>query len=161
MITYLTGDATQPVGDGNKIIAHVCNDVGGWGRGFVVALSKRWAPPEEQYRSWAKGLLVAFPAFSLGNVAFVPIEPAIMVANMIAQHDTKWMNGKPPIRYEALKECLSKVSDVAIDFQSSVHMPRIGCGLAGGDWSIVEKLINETLTNVKTYVYDLPVPVQT
>ncbi len=36
-ITYLTGDATQPQSAGPKLIVHVCNDIGGWGRGFVVA----------------------------------------------------------------------------------------------------------------------------
>lgn len=35
-IEHLQGDATRrPVGPGPKIIAHICNDVGGWGRGFV------------------------------------------------------------------------------------------------------------------------------
>ena len=27
-ITYLKGDATNPVAVGNKIIVHVCNDIG-------------------------------------------------------------------------------------------------------------------------------------
>ena len=46
-IVYVTGDATRPVGTGNKVLVHVCNDVGGWGRGFVMALSARWSAPEE------------------------------------------------------------------------------------------------------------------
>lgn len=40
-ITYLKGDATNPQSEENKIIAHICNDIGGWGKGFVVAISKR------------------------------------------------------------------------------------------------------------------------
>ncbi|MBV9509840.1 MAG: Appr-1-p processing protein, partial [Caulobacteraceae bacterium] len=51
-ITYLKGDATQPTGKGNKIIAHICNDLGGWGKGFVLALSKRWPQPEAAFRQW-------------------------------------------------------------------------------------------------------------
>lgn len=39
--TYLKGDATCPQAKGVKIICHVCNDIGGWGKGFVLALSKR------------------------------------------------------------------------------------------------------------------------
>lgn len=38
-------------------------------------------------------------------------------------------------------------------------MPRIGCGLADGDWSIIEKIIKRTFinkANVNVYVYDLP-----
>ncbi|RYD76612.1 MAG: Appr-1-p processing protein, partial [Verrucomicrobiaceae bacterium] len=44
-IHYVTGDATRPEGDGARVICHVCNDIGGWGRGFVTALSKRWKGP--------------------------------------------------------------------------------------------------------------------
>lgn len=34
-ITYLKGDATAPQAKGVKLIVHVCNDLGGWGKGFV------------------------------------------------------------------------------------------------------------------------------
>ncbi|MDB5329368.1 MAG: hypothetical protein JWP03_519 [Phycisphaerales bacterium] len=51
-IHYLVGDATAPQGDGPRIIAHVCNDLGRWGRGFVLALSKRWHEPEARFRAW-------------------------------------------------------------------------------------------------------------
>ena len=49
-INYLVGDATRPVGEGVKLIIHCCNDIGAWGAGFVVALSKRWEGPEKCYR---------------------------------------------------------------------------------------------------------------
>ena len=39
-INYLKGDATEPTKK-PAIICHVCNDIGGWGRGFVLALSKK------------------------------------------------------------------------------------------------------------------------
>ena len=39
-----------------------------------------------------------------------------------------------------------------------VHMPRIGCGLAGGSWDRIEPLIVESLTvrGIETFVYDYP-----
>ena len=40
-LRILKGDATSPQAKGPKIIAHACNDIGGWGAGFVVAVSKR------------------------------------------------------------------------------------------------------------------------
>ena len=54
-ITYQIGDATQPIGDHPKIIVHVCNDAGGWGKGFVLAVSRRWREPERRYRAWHRG----------------------------------------------------------------------------------------------------------
>jgi hypothetical protein len=42
--------------------------------------------------------------------------------------------------------------------QASVHMPRIGCGLAGGDWNVGGKIVGEELANVgvPVTVYDFP-----
>jgi len=40
-INYRHGDATAPKADGPVVIVHVCNDVGKWGKGFVLAVSKR------------------------------------------------------------------------------------------------------------------------
>ena len=57
-INYLKGDATVPAGDGPKVIVHICNDVGAWGKGFVLAISKRWPTAERDYRKWhAEGAL--------------------------------------------------------------------------------------------------------
>ena len=53
-IIYIKGDATSPISPGNKIITHICNDIGGWGKGFVLALSKKWKVTEEAYRQWYK-----------------------------------------------------------------------------------------------------------
>lgn len=36
---YIKGDATQPQTAGNKTIAHICNDLDGWGKGFMLAVS--------------------------------------------------------------------------------------------------------------------------
>lgn len=46
-ISYLKGDATNLVIPGNKIIVHICNDIGAWGKGFVLAVSKRWSESEK------------------------------------------------------------------------------------------------------------------
>lgn len=154
-IHYTIGDATQPAGTGNKIIAHVCNDIGGWGRGFVVALSRRWPEPERAYRNWHADQQ---PPFELGAIQLVEVEPGLRVANMIAQKGVKATKDGPPIRYEALSACLTELAHQAGLLDASVHMPRIGCGLAGGEWSIVEGLILDSVASrgVSVTVYDLP-----
>ena len=73
---FLKGDATSPNMEGIKIIAHICNDIGGWGKGFVLALSKRWQQPEKEYRKWFKEGL----KFHLGGVQFVQVRVDILVA---------------------------------------------------------------------------------
>jgi hypothetical protein len=53
-ISYVIGDATEVDGRGPVVIAHVCNGSGGWGKGFVLAISCRWPEPEAAYRRWMK-----------------------------------------------------------------------------------------------------------
>lgn len=145
-IHYLNGDATRPRGEGTKIICHICNNVGAWGAGFVLALSRRWEEPEETYREMDK---------ALGNVSIVEVEDDILVANMVAQHGIyPDENGTPPIRYGALRKCLTAVNDLAVQVNASLHMPRIGSGLAGGRWEDIAKIIEET-ARVNIYIYDL------
>jgi len=153
-IEYIKGDATQPWGDGNKIICHVCNDIGMWGKGFVLAVSKRWTQPEAEYRKWFAAGKDA--GFSLGSVQFVQVEPVVWVANMIGQHKIKNTTIGPPIRYDALAACLMKVADKARELTATIHMPRIGCGLAGGKWAKIEPLIQDCLcdSGIQVIVYD-------
>lgn len=152
-IQYTKGDATAPQSEDNKIIVHICNDIGGWGKGFVMAISKRWKKPENQYREWFKSK----DGFELGKVQFVQVEEDLWVANLIGQHKiNKDENGNAPIRYDALEDGLKEVSLFAKENNASIHMPRIGCGLAGGKWEMIEPIILKTLSNndVEVVVYD-------
>ena len=156
MINYVIGDATQPQGEGHKIIAHIVNSYGGWGAGFVLAISKRWLSPELNYRSWYAGKQpTILQPFQLGQVQMIPVERDITVANMVAQHGYSSTNG-PAIRYDALEQCLTRVAAMAA-YNFSVHMPRIGCGLSGGKWEEVEPIIQRTLVaaGISVTVYDL------
>ncbi|MBR7838006.1 Appr-1-p processing protein [Actinospica durhamensis] len=157
-ITYIRGDATSPHGKGRKLIAHVCNDLGGWGKGFVLAVSKRWPQPETEYRRWHKER--ATNGFGLGALQVVRVERYIWVANMIGQHGIRPGSKGPPIRYDALDTALAKLALEARDLGATVHMPRIGCGLAGGSWDRVEPLITQRLTDadITVCVYDYADP---
>ena len=145
-IKYVSGDATQPQGDGNKVIVHICNDIGAWGAGFVLAVSNKWKYPERHYR--------AKPKHILGEVDYHRVEDDIWVANMIGQHKTyPDATGKPPIRYEAVRACLYQVNNWCKIMNASIHMPRIGCGLAGGEWDRIEAVIQDVV-DVSVTVYD-------
>jgi O-acetyl-ADP-ribose deacetylase (regulator of RNase III) len=154
-ITYVKGDATSPVGEGPRIVVHVCNDIGGWGKGFVLALSKRWPAAERSYQEWHKSS--AEVPFELGQVQFVEVELSIWVANLIGQHGIRPASGIPPVRYEAVREGLRRVADFALIKEATVHMPRIGCGLAGGSWDEVGRIVQEELADkgLLVCVYDL------
>ncbi|MGX1026554.1 macro domain-containing protein [Streptomyces sp. SAI-097] len=153
-IRYVRGDATAPSVKGVKVIAHVCNDLGGWGKGFVLAVSRRWPEPEAAYRAWHRDR--ASNDFGLGAVRFVQVEPYLWVANMIGRRGTRTGSKGVPVRYEAIDTALGGLADKAAELDASVHMPRIGCGLAGGKWSRVEPLRSDRLARrgIPVTVYD-------
>ncbi|WP_424217500.1 Appr-1-p processing protein (plasmid) [Streptomyces sp. BI20] len=157
------GDATHPQGPGPKIVAHLCNDTGGWGKGFVVAVSRRWPEPERAYRRWYRAR--ADNDFALGAVQLVPVETEITLANLIGQHGIARAGAaRVPIRYDAVARALDTLAEHATALGASVHMPRIGCGLAGGHWSRVGPLVDAALTarGVPVTVYDpSPAPLLT
>jgi O-acetyl-ADP-ribose deacetylase (regulator of RNase III) len=157
MVKYLKGDATQPVGNGPKIIVHVCNDIGGWGAGFVLALNRMSSKPQQAYRTTFKNRITPF--LPLGTIEVVSLGDGLYVCNMVAQHGTVSKLNPKPISYIALEACLINLAQWIDDyeFEATVHMPRIGCGLAGGDWTVVESIIDRTLTlqDIDVTVYDL------
>ncbi|MFD8497834.1 macro domain-containing protein [Amycolatopsis sp. NPDC059657] len=153
-LRVIKGDATSPQAAGPKIIAHVCNDLGGWGKGFVLAISTRWPEPERAYRAWHRAR--AANDFGLGATQLIQVRLDTWVANMVAQHGMRTGSSGPPIRYDAVAGCLADVAGHARRLGTSVHMPRIGCGLAGGRWERIEPIIACTLlaNDIPTTVYD-------
>ncbi|MEV0731352.1 macro domain-containing protein [Polymorphospora sp. NPDC051019] len=154
-LRFLKGDATSPQAKGPKVIAHVCNDLGGWGRGFVLAVSRRWPEPERDFRDWHRHR--ARNDFGLGATRLVRVTPDTWVANMVGQRGIRTGSKGPPIRYEAVERCLTALADQALALTASVHMPRIGCGLSGGTWSRIEPIVTRTLCerDVPVTVYDV------
>ena len=153
-INYLRGDATEPRGNGPKIVAQVVNDKGlTWGAGFALAVRKKWPQVQHAFTSWRTDQI----GRTLGSLHAFSVTPLVAVASLVAQHGYGPSPG-PRIRYAALESALNRLSVVALETQSSVHMPRIGCGEAGGSWEIVQYLIEEQLTSrgIEVYVYDLP-----
>ena len=173
---FIIGDATQPQGEGNKIIIHCCNDIGAWGAGFVMALSSRWENPEASYRHWFEhrkylffGLasdpwlgfepipsLAQLVSPKLGEVDLCKVENDIYVANIIGQRGVAGPDNQSPVVYDAIRSGVKQVQKYAELLKASVHMPRMGCGLAGGEWSEIEKIINEELEGIDVTVYDFP-----
>lgn len=122
----------------------------------MVALSRRWPEPERAYRSWYRSR--ASNGFGLGAVQLVECEPGLWVANLVGQHGVRRPGSKAPapVRYEAIGQALAALGERAVALGASVHMPRIGCGLAGGEWLRIEPLIAAGLCEqgVDVTVYD-------
>jgi len=151
-IHYLVGDATKPRGEGQKIIAHIVNDKSKkWGAGFGYAVTDKWPKVAKDFSRWATK-----ENLNLGNYHFYDISEDLHIFHMVAQHGYG-PSASPRIRYRALSSCLDSLSKIALKLSATVHMPRIGTGFAGGNWSVVSELIDEMVIKrgVAVTVYDL------
>lgn len=134
------------------VVPHVCNDVGGWGSGFVLAINKVSQKPKEEYKKFSKQ-----NDFKLGQIQTIWIKDNFWVCNMIAQrdygaklsHKGTYLN-IPNIRYDSLRECLLrlKVEISRATMKVVVVSPKFGSGLAGGDWNKIEALILEVFSDM-------------
>lgn len=151
MITYIKGDVTEPVGDGPKIIAHCCNDIGVMGAGVALALRRKWPSVWTSYRKLFEN--DQMPA--LGFCQEVLVEEGLTVANIIGQRGVGYdSEGDPPVRYMALLAGLKSVGITARGKGLSIHLPRLGAGLAGGDWDIISKMIDQVCGDVTVYDFE-------
>lgn len=121
---------------------------------------------------------------ALGHVQLVTCTSPF-VANVCGQHGIKRARAQsapgharvevPPIRYDAVRKGLERLEEILSrrdgsrrlisdlgnkpypgDYQ--IHMPRIGTGLAGGDWDLIEPIVADVFKNRRTVVvYRLPV----
>jgi O-acetyl-ADP-ribose deacetylase (regulator of RNase III) len=167
-IQFLTGDATEPqLGDGLNIIIHVVNDVGVMGAGIARTIREKWphvnAKYEELFQKPAKERATA-----QGQIQIVPVGDRLFVCNLFGQSGIGDLYGLPAVRYSAIAEGLLRLGSRLETYRRKtkdkslprLHMPRIGCGLAGGSWAKVEAEIYYALgtEQLEVYVYDFPGP---
>jgi len=148
-LKVVKGDATTPqftTPNEIAIIPHVCNNMGGWGAGFVMALSRKWKKPEEVYRNFCK----MKPLPLLGKTCYAQMmHENIIIANMIGQAGTVSDDNPTPIKYKALANCMEDVFGYVemMKTQSEkpvvIHCPKFGSDLAGGKWDFILELIRE------------------
>lgn len=143
------GDVTNPQSDSSKpiIITHVCNDLGAWGAGFVLAINKAFGTDAmNKYKTWCTdGESDGIP-FRLGQVQFVVADKnkQITVANMIGQEGIGFSaDNRPPIRYGHLALAMFRVGQYAGACGAEIHTPMFGAGLAGGNWDFISEIIQE------------------
>ena len=153
MLKYIHGDATDPIitPSVNSVVCipHICNNGGYWGSGFTRSLDEKWELPRKSYLNMNK--------YNLGEVVVVKADNNISnlyVLNMIAQKGIRSRTNPKPISYSALDMCLNKLKIFASTHKNiTFHMPKIGSGLAGGDWNIIEEMINNIIVSTGTDVY--------
>ena len=123
----------------NTIIIHGVNCIGKWGAGFVVPLGKNF--PESRRAFYRKHYN---EGWKLKDYQIVKDIGNVYIANCATQKEIYgYKHGRIDADYEAITLCIKKVINFANSRKLQIIMPKIGCGLAGGDWKKVSKIIEE------------------
>ena len=117
------------------IIVHGCNAQGVMGSGVALAVRQKYP---ECFNAYANADL------HLGLVVWHYENENLWIANAITQDF--YGTDKRHVNYAAIAFCFEHVFKNAIYGSSTpfeVHFPKIGAGLGGGDWNIIEQIIND------------------
>lgn len=118
-------------------IAHGCNCMCTMKSGIAPQIADAFPEAWEADQATEKGAVSKLGTFSKGSIVY----------NLYTQYTfTGRRRGIPDIDYKALADAFRALND---DMGSGLlGIPKIGAGLAGGDWDTIERLINENTPNI-------------
>lgn len=135
IVRYIKGDITET---DIKYIAHGVNCMDKMGSGVAKALFTKWPKVKEAYHLMTTG----GDETQLGKMCGVGVERGDKhVFNLYTQYNYG-PGDKRYVNYAAIGEAFKTLANTGI---GHLAIPKIGCGLAGGDWKIVEQIINDAV----------------
>lgn len=146
-IQHHTGDVLK-ITQRPLMIANVVNDQGLYNAGIAsqIRMSLPWA-----YEGYASAHM------RLGDVVVIECE-GLYIAHLCAMNGVRTRHNQTPLNMLALRSCLEQLCNAAnrLGFDS-VAMPKIGAGLAGGDWREIERMIGFWfgMSSLTAHVYTL------
>ena len=137
MIKYVEGDLVRDA-DQYEVIAHCCNCFCTMGAGIAPQIKHKF--PEAYAVDCAT---TSGDQNKLGTITYTE-NTTPTVVNLYGQFDYKGRQfGRMDLDYSALRSALAAMK--AKFSGKKIGMGRIGAGLAGGDWEIIERIIQEEL----------------
>lgn len=161
MIEYRKGDLMAVT---SGIIAHGCNAQGVMGSGVAALVKAKYPAAFEQYVADLEMMAKDEShkdVSPLGYVSFwsptdlIDLTPdRLLIANCITQN-LFGRYGSKFVSYDAIHSCFAVLESVAKMNRMTINIPRIGAGLGGGDWSVIEAVINSVCKQSKVICWDL------
>ena len=149
------------------VIVHSVNCIGAVG-GLAGAIARKWPKNAEQYRSHVERQKL--PIMLLGSFFEVNVAHNVIVANLFGQNNVSTKERQT--EYAALIAGFKTIASMAFfgndkipDYSNheyyesrivlqDIYIPyKIGCGLGGADWSIVEEIIHKIFEKSFNDVY--------
>ena len=133
-------------------ICHQVNCQGRMGSGIAKQISERWP---EVFVNYLEHISMCF-GNPLGSICTVPVNNGdLRVVNMFSQFSYGY-DGKRYTSYDAFYNCLVAITREIPKGKTIAFPYNIGCGLGGGDWSIISNMIKYVLgRDYDVYIYRL------
>lgn len=148
MTEVVFGDAVQALQDGRiQVLGHQVNLDGVMGAGIARQIARTWPVVLTSYRA-----ALHDNALTLGGAHIVSVGPNQWVANIAGQRrPARWGRATD---YEALAAGLDVMAAFLQAHDATGGIPYgIGCGLAGGDWAVVEPLIHRAFASSRLTLF--------
>ena len=146
MIIYKDGDIVNAT---ENIIAHQANCIGKMGAGVALAIKQKYPKCFTPYENMCRRL----GSKLLGTMQLIEVDSNKYVCNLFGQNE---IYGHQPTNYKALESALQLLYNHVVINELTVAIPfKIGCGLGGGDWSVVSQLIERVFHDYDIVVYKL------
>ena len=143
-IEYITGNLLLA---DVKHIVHGCNSRGVMGSGVAKLIREKYPLAYQDYED-----VYNSNGLALGDVV-VSVQPdGKTIHNAITQQDYGRRDDRVYVSYWAIAEVFRKINQWGI---KEIALPKIGAGLANGDWNVISAIIENTLIDTKPYVYVL------
>jgi hypothetical protein len=146
------------------VVPHVCNNIDLFGAGFAEAVANRYPEVKANYHLLGQSFL----RNNLGHVQFIEVMHnkkyghKLVFANMIAQNGVRNKSNFRPLNYIALAKSMHSVAIYIKGMAASnkdyaskwtIHCPKFGSGLAGGNWNFISDMIADAWRDTPVYVY--------
>jgi len=133
------------------LIAHGCNCFCTMGSGIAKEIRSKFPGAYEADCKTIKGDRNKLGTFTSYDVVGDYI--AFRIINAYTQYNYG-RDGKVYVDYDALTNVFKKINHLYAG--CSIGLPKIGAGLAGGDWDKIKGIISETLTDMDVTIVYLP-----
>ena len=151
------------------VIVHSVNCIGAVG-GLAGAIARKWPKNADEYRAHIKRQKL--PIMLMGSVFEVNVAHNVVVANLFGQNNVG--TSKQQTEYAALISGFKHIAETFFQGNdreekdygnpfglvdapialTDIYIPyKIGCGLGGADWNIVQEIIEKTFETSDNDVY--------
>jgi len=144
-IKYVKGDLLNAE---QTFIVHQVNCQGVMGSGIAKSIRHRFPTVYAEYKAYCMDFGVS--SDMLGYIQIIEVN-GIEVCNLFSQ-DRYFPRGQKHTSYDALFDGFESIKSLHV---GDIAMPKIGCGLGGGDWKIVSAIIESVFDDRDVYIYEL------